>query len=59
MKNHEALPAWGSNQGRNGDEDRPPMQKGDLGLAVALWACSWVLLVGLLAVVGFAFKVFA
>jgi hypothetical protein len=40
MKND--VPSWGSNQGRYGEEDRPPMRRGDLGLVAALWLGSWL-----------------
>jgi hypothetical protein len=40
MKND--VPSWGSSQGRYGEEDRPPMRRGDLGLVAALWFGSWL-----------------
>ena len=44
--------SWGSNQGRHGDE----MTREDLGVVLALWAASWVMVVG---VVSFFFVVLA
>ena len=43
--------SWGSNQGRGGQE----MTRSDLGLVVAMWVMSWVLIVGVLSFVGMVF----
>ena len=43
--------SWGSNQGRDGQE----MTRSDLGLVVAWWVMSWVIVVGIVSFVGMVF----
>lgn len=46
------IPSWGTRQGREGDQ----MNRGDLGLAVAAWAVSWICIIG---IVSFVYQVLA
>ena len=46
---------WGTSQGRDSDDCRPPMRRGDLSLAFGLWVFSWVVVVGIVSVLVTAF----